>query len=193
VLYSRPNTATGYFRTTADMEIEVSASMIDGEAGGVAGQGSSIYYHGRMRYAGPALPISISGGGLSPQVVRRTNGGLGCSLCSSVLSREALLIRHFAKHRIGEFICPFVKECRANKLRIHRWDKFREHLQRYHLDVDLDDPTVIEVFMVYHRGAKAQMGKLGQNQQKKRLTKAEKEAIVGIATMAEDNRSSAQV
>jgi hypothetical protein len=135
------------------------------------------FYHGKVKYAGAALPISTSGGGQKPEEVARPDGKFGCSLCSSVLATRQLLFRHFALHTIGEFKCPFVCSCGCTELRFHRWDKFRDHLKKRHKDIDLDDPTVIEVFLRYHRGAAAQLGKLGQNQRVRRLTKKEKEAI----------------
>ncbi|KAA8898847.1 hypothetical protein FN846DRAFT_1023442 [Sphaerosporella brunnea] len=136
-----------------------------------------VFYHDRIKYAGPALALKIRGGGLDPQVVVREDGKLGCSLCKSVVTSRVLIERHILKHTIGEFPCPWASACDCPKLHFHRWDKFRDHLKKRHQDVDMDDPTVIAVFLQYHRGATAYMGKLGQNQRTKRLTKKEKLAL----------------
>jgi hypothetical protein len=151
--------------------------MARGNPQAVSAPARDTFDDGKAKNAGTALPLSISGGGQKPEQVDRPDGKFGCSLCSSVLSTKKLLHRHFALHIVGQLACPFVGSCGGTELRFHRWDKFRDHLKKRHTDVDLDDPTVLEVFKRYHCGTAAQVGRLGQNQRKKRLTKKEKEAL----------------
>jgi len=82
-------------------------------------------YHNWHKYCGPPLPITVDGGGKDPQTIIQ-DGKYLCSLCSTKVSSQALLSRHFVLHKVGNLRCPFRRighgmQWQSCSLKFHRW------------------------------------------------------------------------
>ncbi|KAI5855144.1 hypothetical protein BZA05DRAFT_416737 [Tricharina praecox] len=127
-------------------------------------------YHGAHKYCGPPMNIVVLGGGEDPQTIQNDDGKVECSLCGDMQASQALLNRHFVKHRVGTLECPFgwrppgrTPTCSPHMV-FYRWDKFNDHIKRHHPEVNQDDPTRIHVYEQYlKRGERPQHSKLAQN------------------------------
>ncbi|KAF8538066.1 hypothetical protein BDD12DRAFT_886152 [Trichophaea hybrida] len=113
----------------------------------------------------PAPPPNPASASAATRILLPT-GKHACSFCHKEYKSASICDRHIMEHTVGKHPCPFRSDGNCGRATdgFARYDKLREHVEKRHKGVSLDDPRLRAVYDNYlHRGRKIKEGALKQN------------------------------
>ncbi|KAF8247903.1 hypothetical protein K440DRAFT_681369 [Wilcoxina mikolae CBS 423.85] len=111
-------------------------------------------------------PNSASASASAATRILLPTGKHACSFCHKEYKSASICDRHIMEHTVGKLPCPFRSDGNCGRATdgFARYDKLREHVEKRHKGVSLDDPRLRAVYDNYlHRGRKIKVGALKQN------------------------------